>query len=739
MVSTSNNYNVQSSWINIGGKPLYTLTPNGGSNNGDGGDCGINTPNTVTSGVNEWVQLVGATGCGFAVGPNSYNIGGSAGILIPGNPESGLTWIGGGSSPDAAGGVVFQPASASGSGYSAFTGPFLFAFAYPAPSGANTKKNTGFTIEGITFADNAVAATLPASTTVGSTGCSAGSSTIPFTSVPSGWGVGQKFYVYTSSTTLNLEYLTVASISGTTITLANNTVYAHSSGDLVKALDVLINLENTEHTSKFEMHNVNLVGSANASNGGNPYWSFLFDGSGFDDAIYFKFNTNNTARCLWTYNDGFTIIGGNLAGGFSASAQVITLVGVSIGQGPQGVVGQGNGGINFYPINTVTLNQTLTNGNNYTSLTVTALTNPLVAGQILELYTTAGSGNAQVLTVSAAAAIGATSISVNSFTANYSYPNGSNVYCLSGQIDVNNNAYNNTWMELLLYGCYFNQPGGNYSNFSNNVVQTTNNIDVRVMHYGGHLTLNENSALVPIYAQPQVSSSQWKAYWFPPMHLAAHNSSQLVFATSDTISMLRASSLFPIAAGGSISWPAQFQLALSDLKQMVDYPNGSTSATSYTTIATYTLPPSVLGLNGVIKGKVLWFTTCVSGSTPNNLAISLGGTNLIIVGDPSSASQNNWHLLEFEIRCRDSYSSQYCTWTDHILSYGAGLSAQSNGYSAGTDYYQYISVGVNSGSITLNGSSPIALLFKGKCTSASGSVAIYSVQMDLVSSIDAVI
>lgn len=70
-----------------------------------------------------------------------------------------------------------------------------------------------------------------------------------------------------------------------------------------------------------------------------------------------------------------------------------------------------------------TLNVNLSNGTAYTSLTVTALPAALPSGQSLTLTTVSGS-NSQVITLSAPAVQGATSISVTSFTANFAYPIG---------------------------------------------------------------------------------------------------------------------------------------------------------------------------------------------------------------------------------------------------------------------------------------------------------------------------
>ena len=62
----------------------------------------------------------------------------------------------------------------------------------------------------------------------------------------------------------------------------------------------------------------------------------------------------------------------------------------------------------------------LTSGSSYTSLKVTALGSAVAAGDYIEI----GSGaNTQIVTASAAAAVGATTISVNNFTANANYAN----------------------------------------------------------------------------------------------------------------------------------------------------------------------------------------------------------------------------------------------------------------------------------------------------------------------------
>ena len=68
-----------------------------------------------------------------------------------------------------------------------------------------------------------------------------------------------------------------------------------------------------------------------------------------------------------------------------------------------------------------TLATALTSGTAYTSLAVTALTTAIPVGASVVLNS---AGNTQTAVASAAAAAGATAISVDSFTANYSYPVG---------------------------------------------------------------------------------------------------------------------------------------------------------------------------------------------------------------------------------------------------------------------------------------------------------------------------
>lgn len=77
----------------------------------------------------------------------------------------------------------------------------------------------------------------------------------------------------------------------------------------------------------------------------------------------------------------------------------------------------------------VQLNSALTNGSAYTTLTVLALTAPIANGASIKL--TSGA-NTQTVTASASASIGATSITVTSFTANFAYPVGTLVQDLAG-------------------------------------------------------------------------------------------------------------------------------------------------------------------------------------------------------------------------------------------------------------------------------------------------------------------
>ncbi len=71
-----------------------------------------------------------------------------------------------------------------------------------------------------------------------------------------------------------------------------------------------------------------------------------------------------------------------------------------------------------------TLSGALVSGSVHTTLSVAALTTPIASGT---KFTLASGGSSQSLQTSAAAATGATSISVQSFTANANYPSGSNI------------------------------------------------------------------------------------------------------------------------------------------------------------------------------------------------------------------------------------------------------------------------------------------------------------------------
>lgn len=71
-----------------------------------------------------------------------------------------------------------------------------------------------------------------------------------------------------------------------------------------------------------------------------------------------------------------------------------------------------------------TLSAALTSGTAYTTLSVQALTSPVASGDTI---TIGSGGTTQTVTSSAAAAIGATSISVSSFTANGNYAIGTTV------------------------------------------------------------------------------------------------------------------------------------------------------------------------------------------------------------------------------------------------------------------------------------------------------------------------
>jgi hypothetical protein len=113
----------------------------------------------------------------------------------------------------------------------------------------------------------------------------------------------------------------------------------------------------------------------------------------------------------------------------------------------------------------------LTSGSNYTSLTVGTLAAAVNAGDTIQLIQgTAGLTNSQAVTASAPASAGATSISVNSFTANYSYTTSAKVFNSTAGIGA----------ALEVYGC-----PGNVSL----VNATSNRVEVigytHAMRFGG--------------------------------------------------------------------------------------------------------------------------------------------------------------------------------------------------------------------------------------------------------------
>lgn len=101
---------------------------------------------------------------------------------------------------------------------------------------------------------------------------------------------------------------------------------------------------------------------------------------------------------------GQTLLAGRLISS-SADTPLLTYVGLGLGCG--------------------TLTSPLSNGSNYTALAVTALVNAIPAGASLTII---NGTNTQVVTDSGSGALaGATTINVNSFTANNNYANGTGV------------------------------------------------------------------------------------------------------------------------------------------------------------------------------------------------------------------------------------------------------------------------------------------------------------------------
>ncbi len=541
----------QAAWNVIGGAPFVTVTPNGPT---DGGDYGPNTPNTQTNGIQEWLNAIGPNGCGFAVS-GIYNC--SVPVYFPAS-LNGLHLVGAAAVENSSDtGVVIQPATGSSI-------PFLMAFTNPAT------KQYQFVIENITVAMNGVSPTLPSSTTLNGALSSKNVTSMTFTSA-TGWLVGQKFLLDTGASN---EFCTIAAISGNTVTVANGTNYTHLNGVSIAPISVLVNLENNEHTSKFELHNVTSLSSTSA---GVPLWDYVLDWSGMDDSSIFKLAADNASRVLLTANDGIDTFGGILSGGISCAFQLGKFHGTTFGGGP-------------------------------TDMT---------------------SDNAA-----------------------------------QGLVDFNNNV-SVSWLQMDLFGCYFNQPNGSYPIFSNNSYID----DIRVYHSGGHITC-PSSATYPIYAA-SINGNAWHVSWEGFIHVVPSATGTLVFSSGDAVSILRTDIItYTTSGSGTLIFPSGLQLAQRDVKYFSQYINtncGSTTG-SYVSLVSYTLLAGMLGINGVIKIIAHYSVTDSDTSSENKqFALVFGVTNVATITDTVESSHTNYHTMEITIQNLGATNSQLIYFKD-ILS-----------------------------------------------------------------------
>lgn len=188
---------------------------------------------------------------------------------------------------------------------------------------------------------------------------------------------------------------------------------------------------------------------------------------------------------------------------------------------------------NQRPQLTSNLTSGLTNGNVYTSIAVSAINQTLYVGDTIQLswQSVGGTVFIQNIVVAAQATIGATSISVNSFTANNSYPNGTlnpnrtNIWLQLGwnAVTIQQQIDNQYWSQSAPSNSYLANLTGSYLTFTGDPVVgmsviDSNNPGTLLNFAGSPVTLNPVSTpfLITISA-PSVPQAQvtlcWTARW----------------------------------------------------------------------------------------------------------------------------------------------------------------------------------------------------------------------------------
>lgn len=188
---------------------------------------------------------------------------------------------------------------------------------------------------------------------------------------------------------------------------------------------------------------------------------------------------------------------------------------------------------NQRPVLSTQLTSALVSGNVYTSLSVNALSETLYAGDTIELiYTTTPIGAnppSQTVVVASQASIGATTITVNSFTANYNYPINSgglnptytNIVIVLGwnAVTIQQQTDNQYWSQQAPSNSYLANLTGSYVKFTSDPVVgmsviDSNNPSTLLNFAGSPVTLNPgNTPYLVTISAPSVPQAEVTFCW----------------------------------------------------------------------------------------------------------------------------------------------------------------------------------------------------------------------------------
>jgi hypothetical protein len=264
--------------------------------------AGVAGTTTTTAGIQEAINVVGSSGT-VVIGRGTFLI--SSPIYFPAQSNGFFISGGGegqplGSSSINSGSTILMPVLT-------YTYPFLVAFANPA------YQQTGVVIQDIVFNDNMVnlANNLPSAMSIPNT-ISGGQSSFTVSSVPSGWYVGQ--LVKISGTGIPDQHRTIASISGTTVTIDEPLHFPSGSMSAPSGtITPIVGFVNLSKRQGGATNNSLLNIIVSESNSANQYGLVL---NGWEDPYVAGLNCSGIARVMYVANTSIiSFLGCRLYGG----------------------------------------------------------------------------------------------------------------------------------------------------------------------------------------------------------------------------------------------------------------------------------------------------------------------------------------------------------------------------------------------------------------------------------------